>query len=121
MMGRSGTLDGFCDRHRPDAFRRHRRYVLTAAPLVLDDVLDVGSPPAAVVANTPGVLEAGPPTAVVLDLHRAGRVKAALVDQSNRHSTGVAGASQSIPGSSTRVTCRDAPETRRRPSAIVVT
>ncbi len=62
----------------------------TPAPLVLYDVLDVGPPPAPVVAQPPCGLVAGPPPTTVLDLHGTRRVEPADREQPNTHSTGVA-------------------------------
>src|SRR4051812_10392561 len=67
----------------PHALQRHRRHVPTAAPLVLNDVLDVCPPAAAAVAHAPSPLQARPPLAAVLDLHGSRWVEAALLDESN--------------------------------------
>jgi hypothetical protein len=55
--------------------------MLPAAPVVHGGELDVGHPSSAVIAQAPRVLNAGPPTSVVLDLYRPGRIEAALFDQ----------------------------------------
>src|SRR5688572_24897624 len=69
----------------PHPLRRHRRDVPAMTPLVLGDELNVGPPPAAVVADRPGVLQPGPPSTGVLDLDRSGWIEPAFLDQSNRH------------------------------------
>jgi hypothetical protein len=43
--------------------------------------LDVGQPSSTVIAQAPRVLNAGPPSSVVLGLDRPGRIEAAFFDQ----------------------------------------
>ena len=62
----------------PHAVRGHDRHVLPAAPVVHGGELDVGHPFSAVIAQTPRVLNSGPPSSVVLDLYRPGRIEAAF-------------------------------------------
>ena len=65
----------------PDALWRHGLQVPAATPLVLRRVLDLGHPSAVVVAQQPPRLEARTPLALALDLDRAGRVVAALMEE----------------------------------------
>jgi hypothetical protein len=52
---------------------------------VLNDVLDVSAPTAAVLAEPPCGLSAGPPAAALLHLYSARRVEATFLDESNMH------------------------------------
>src|SRR4051812_11660668 len=60
--------------------RRHGRQMLAEPPVVLGRELNVGHPPATVVADAPGPLEARPPGAILLYHNGARRIETTFFD-----------------------------------------
>src|SRR3982750_1248250 len=83
-MHRTGVSGGRPSRlDNPDSPGWNHGHVLARAPVVLLGPGDVGHPPAVVVAEAPCRLGAGPPPAVVFDLHLSRRVEGPLLEESD--------------------------------------